>query len=59
MFSHPPFCFKVSLPKGESIIFGEKPAMFFMFIDGKTVLHAVDTATHFSFGSLVDAHAAN
>ena len=53
---HPPIRFKVSIPLTDGMKFCDEISMDLMFLDGKAVLHVVDTATHFSTATFLDAH---
>ena len=54
-----PLRFKVSLPSMEDVKFGEEASMDLMFLDGKAVLHIIDTATRFSTATFLDAHSSS
>ena len=49
-----PVRFKASLPTQDSVKFGEELSMDLMFLDGKALLHIVDTATRFSAAAFLD-----
>ena len=51
-----PLRFKTSLPNEEDLIFGDKVSIDLMWVDGKAVLHVVDTATRFSAATFLDAN---
>ena len=51
-----PLRFKTSLPNEDDLKFGDEISMDLMFLDGKPVLHIVDTATRFSAATFLDAH---
>ncbi len=55
-FSAPPVRFKVTLPTEESLVFGDELSLDLMWIDGKAVLHIVDTATRFSAATFLDSN---
>lgn len=44
------------MPSTDEQIFGEEISMDLTFIDGKAILHIVDTATRFSAAIFLDAH---
>ena len=54
-FGPTPVRFKVSLPTEDDIKFGEELSIDLMWLDGKAVLHIVDTATRFSAASFLDS----
>ena len=49
-----PIRFKASIPTEDSVKFGEELSMDLMFLDGKALLHIVDTATRFSAATFLD-----
>ena len=55
-FTSPPVRFKASLPTEEDLVFGDELSIDLMFLDGKAVLHIVDTATRFSAATFLDSH---
>lgn len=55
-FSQAPVRFKVTLPSEENLVFGDELSIDIMFLEGKAVLHIVDTATRFSAATFLDAH---
>ena len=53
-----PVRFKLSLPNGQDLKFGDELSIDLMFVDGKAVLHVIDTATRLSSAIFLDAHGA-
>jgi len=53
-FGPAPVRFKATLPSEDEIVFGEELSIDLMFIDGKAILHIVDTATRFSAATFLD-----
>ena len=53
-----PVRLKVSLPNEHDLKFGGELSIDLMFLDGKAVLHVIDTATRFSSAIFLDAHGA-
>ena len=51
-----PLRFKTFLPNEDDLKFGDEISMGMMFLDGKAVLHIVDTATRFSAATFLDAN---
>ena len=51
-----PIRFKVSLPDEIDLKFCDEVSMDLMFLDGKAVLHVIDTAMHFSAATFLDSH---
>lgn len=58
-FTNQPIRFKASLSTEENIVLGGELSMDLMFLDGKAVVHIVNTATRFSAGTYLDSHDAN
>ena len=50
-----PTIFKTTLPTLQEVKFGEEISMDLMFIEGKAILHIVDTATRFSSAIFLDS----
>lgn len=55
-FGPRPIRFKVTLPSDKDLVFGSELSMDLMFIDGKALLHIVDTATRFSAAIFLDKY---
>ena len=54
-----PTRFKTTLPALQEVKFGEEISMDLMFIEGKALLHIVDTATRFSSAIFLDSQGHN
>ena len=54
-----PTRFKTTLPTIQDVKFGEEISMDLMFIEGKAILHIVDTATRFSSAIFLDSQGNN
>ena len=54
-----PLRFSVSLPDEKDLVFGKEVSVDLMFIDGKALLHVVDTATRFSSATFLDSSGQN
>lgn len=48
----------MSLPIEQELKFGDELSIVLVFLDGKEVLHIIDTATRLSYATFLDAHAA-
>ena len=57
--ARPPLRFKVTIPTKDNLKFCEEVSMDLMFLDGKAVLHVIDTATRFSAATFLDSHGQN
>ena len=55
-YSSPPLRFKASMPDESELVFGDELSIDLMFLDGKAVLHIIDTATRFSAATFLDSH---
>jgi hypothetical protein len=53
-----PIRFNVSIPPKEDIVFGDEVSIDLMFINGKAILHIVDTAIRFSAAIHLDSNLA-
>jgi hypothetical protein len=54
-FSSKPLRLKTTLPSGEELSFGSELSMDLMLINGKAVLHVIDTATRFNAVTFLDS----
>lgn len=48
--------FEASVPTVEHLVFGDKLSLALMFLDGRKVLHIINTATRFPAVTFQDAH---
>jgi hypothetical protein len=55
-YSSNPLRRKTTLPSGEELYFGSELSMDLMFINGKAVLHVIDSATRFNAATFIDLH---
>jgi hypothetical protein len=55
-YSSKPLCLKTKLPSGEELFFGSEFSIDLIFIDGKAVLHVIDSATRFNAATFLDSN---
>jgi transposase InsO family protein len=55
-YSSKPLRLKTTLPSGEELSFGSELSMDLMFINGKSVIHVIDSATRFNAATFLDSH---
>jgi hypothetical protein len=55
-YSSKPLRLKTILPSGKELSFGSELSMDLMFIDGKAVLHVIDSATRSNAAKVLDSH---
>jgi hypothetical protein len=55
-YSSKPLPLKTTLPSGEELSFGSELSTDLMFINGKAVLHVIDSATRFDTATFLDSH---
>jgi hypothetical protein len=55
-YSSKPLRLKTSLPNGKEFSFGSELSMDLKFINGKAVLHVIDSATRFNAATFLDSH---